>query len=113
MITALTCSLVGQTQPVRLQADSLAGRLYGRAETLEDYYCNYGLNPDYRARLERAGLRVSGVGDDGKVRIIELSDHPFFLATLFLPQARSAAMAPHPLLAGWAAAVAHAGAGTR
>ena len=104
MVTALACSLVGQTHAVRIEHGSLAARLYGRADALEDYYCNYGLNPEYRARLERAGLRVSGVGDEGEVRLVELPGHPFFLATLFLPQARSAPGAPHPLLAGWAAA---------
>ena len=113
MITALTCSLVGQTHAVRLQAGSLAAELYGRHEVQEDYYCNYGLNPEYRARLEAAGLRVSGAGDDGEVRLIELASHPFFLATLFLPQSRSAPGAPHPLLAGWAAAAAHARVGAR
>ena len=113
MITALTCSLVGQAHAVRLQAGSLAARLYGRHESVEDYYCNYGLNPEYRARLERAGLRVSGVDDDGEVRLIELPGHPFFLATLFLPQSRSAPGAPHPLLAGWAAAATHARAAAR
>ena len=112
MITALTCSLVGQTQAVKLESGSLAARLYGRDDGGEDYYCNYGLNPEYRARLERAGLRASGVGDDGEVRLVELTDHPFFMATLFLPQSRSTALAPHPLLAGWAAA-AQARAGTR
>jgi CTP synthase (UTP-ammonia lyase) len=113
VITALACSLVGQTHAVRLQAGSLAARLYGRDEVVEDYYCNYGLNPEYRARLERAGLRVSGAGADGEVRLIELPGHPFFLATLFLPQSRSAPGAPHPLLAGWAAAAAHARVGAR
>jgi CTP synthase (UTP-ammonia lyase) len=49
---------------------------------------------------------VSGTGADGEVRIVELPDHPFFLATLFLPQARSTATDPHPLLAGYAAAAA-------
>ena len=62
MVTALACSLVGQTHAVRIEHGSLAARLYGRADALEDYYCNYGLNPEYRARLERAGLRMSGVG---------------------------------------------------
>jgi CTP synthase (UTP-ammonia lyase) len=113
VITALACSLVAQTHAVNLQAGSLAARLYGRHEALEDYYCNYGLNPEYRARLEGAGLRVSGVGADGEVRLIELPGHPFFLATLFLPQSRSAPGTPHPLLAGWAAAAAHARAGAR
>jgi len=63
------------------------------------------VNPDYRLRLEAGGLRVSGVGDEGEIRIVEIPEHPFFVATLFLPQARSTAASPHPLLAGYAAAV--------
>jgi CTP synthase (UTP-ammonia lyase) len=83
-----------------------AARLYGTREATEGYYCNYGVNPEYRQRLEERGLRVSGLGDAGEIRIVEIPDHPFFLATLFLPQARSTPAAPHPLLAGYAAAVA-------
>jgi CTP synthase (UTP-ammonia lyase) len=82
-----------------------AARLYGAAERAEDYYCNYGVNPDYRLRLEASGLRVSGVGGEGEIRIVELPEHPFFMATLFLPQARSTAADPHPVLRGYAAAV--------
>ena len=82
-----------------------AAQLYGAAEAAEDYYCNYGVNPDYRLRLEAGGLRVSGVGGEGEIRIVELPEHPFFMATLFLPQARSTASGPHPLLRGYAAAV--------
>ena len=63
------------------------------------------MNPDYVDRLQAAGLRVSGYGEDGEIRIVELPDHPFFLATLFLPQARSTSATPHPLLRGYAAAV--------
>lgn len=83
-----------------------AARLYGAEEAAEDYYCNYGVNPDYRLRLEASGLRVSGVGGEGEIRIVELPEHPFFMATLFLPQARSSVASPHPLVAGFAAAVA-------
>jgi CTP synthase (UTP-ammonia lyase) len=82
-----------------------ASRLYGADEAVEDYYCNYGVNPDYRLRLEASGLRVSGVGGEGEIRIVELPEHPFFMATLFLPQARSTAASPHRLLLGYAAAV--------
>jgi CTP synthase (UTP-ammonia lyase) len=96
---------VGQRDVVRLRVGTLAARLYGCAEVTEDYYCNYGVNADYQPALEAGGLRVSGVGSGGEVRIVELPAHPFFLATLFLPQARSAAGQPHPLLAGYAAAV--------
>jgi CTP synthase (UTP-ammonia lyase) len=71
----------------------------------EAYYCNYGLNPAYRGQLEARGMVVSAVGAQGEVRIIELPEHPFFLATLFLPQAASRPGHAHPLIAGYAAAV--------
>lgn len=104
MITALSCSLVGQQQPVTVVPDTLASRLYGTAQVTEPYYCNYGLNPEYRSRLEDAGLVTSGTGADGEVRIVELASHPFFMATLFVPQARSAPGRPHPIIAGLVAA---------
>jgi len=108
VITPLTCSLVGQQQAVTILPGTRAAKLYGAAEAIEDYYCNYGVNPDYQLRLEAGGLRVSGRGGAGEVRIVELPDHPFFLATLFLPQARSTLSEPHPLLAGYAAALREA-----
>ena len=82
-----------------------AAGLYGVSEAVEPYYCNYGVNPDYRLQFEACGLRVSGVGSEGEIRIVELPEHPFFIATLFLPQARSTQESPHPLLVGYAAAV--------
>ena len=84
--------------------DTRAGTLYGVREATEAYYCNYGVNPAYRRLLEAGGMVVSGVGSEGEVRIVELPTHPFFIATLFLPQARSAPESPHPLIAGYAAA---------
>ncbi len=81
-------------------------------EASENFYCSYGVNPSYARRLEDGGLTVSGVWDAGEIRIVELPGHPFFVATLFLPQARSSAAAPHPLLVGYAAAV-RAAAGRR
>jgi CTP synthase (UTP-ammonia lyase) len=82
-----------------------AVELYGATQVVEDYYCNYGVNPDYDRLLERHGLCISGRGETGEIRIVELPAHPFFLATLFLPQARSVPSAPHPLIAGYASAV--------
>ncbi len=105
VITPLTCSLVGQQQRVVLVPRTRAARLYAVAEAIEGYYCNYGVNPDYRLQFEARGLRVSGVGDEGEIRIVELPEHPFFMGTLFLPQAGSTPERPHPLLKGYAAAV--------
>ena len=90
---------------MRLVPGTAAARLYGVEAVTEPYYCNYGVNAEYLKRLEDGGLRVSGLGDEGEVRIVELPDHPFFLATLFLPQARSTRATPHPLLLGFAAAL--------
>jgi CTP synthase (UTP-ammonia lyase) len=90
---------------VRLVAGTAAARLYGVEAATEAYYCNYGVNADYLKRLEDGGLRVSGLGDEGEVRLVELPDHPFFMATLFLPQARSTRANPHPVLGGFAAAL--------
>src|SRR5262245_48424620 len=42
---------------------------------------NYGLNPAYRPAIEQAGLRVTGLDDEGEARIVELDHHPFFVAT--------------------------------
>ena len=78
--------------------------LYAAAQTSEAYYCNYGINPPYLRLLEAGGMVVSGVGGEGEARIVELPTHPFFVATLFLPQARSTAEPLHPLIAGYAAA---------
>jgi CTP synthase (UTP-ammonia lyase) len=79
--------------------------LYGVETAIEDYRCNYGVNSEYHAALEQAGLTLSGFGEDGELRIVEISTHPFFLATLFLPQMRSSFGTPHPLLTGFATAV--------
>ena len=62
-----------------------AAALHGVGEVTEPYYCNYGINPDDRQRLEAGGLVVSGVGSEGEVRIVELPAHPLFITTLFLP----------------------------
>ena len=67
---------------------------------VEDYFCNYGLNPDYRPAIEESGLRVTGVDGEGEARIVELDGHPFFLATLYCFQTRSRADRPHPIVAG-------------
>ena len=95
---------MGREQPVTIARGTLAASLYRAGRVTEPYYCNYGLNPEYRGRLEEAGLIVSGTGADGEVRIVELATHPFFLATLFVPQARSSPEHPHPVFRGFASA---------
>jgi CTP synthase (UTP-ammonia lyase) len=101
VITRLACSLVGQPEGIRLEPGSLARSLYGSEETVEEYRCSFGLNPDYQDRLLDGEFVCSGSGPDGAVRIAELRSHRFFLATLFLPQLRSSEGSPHPLFVGY------------
>jgi CTP synthase (UTP-ammonia lyase) len=102
VVTPLSCSLWGQEHRVELVAGSRAAALYGVEAAVEDYFCSYGLSPEYRPRMEESGLRISGVDEEGEPRIVELEGHPFFVATLFCFQTRSRADEPHPLVAGFA-----------
>ena len=97
-ISSLACSLAGRTMAVNLTSGSRVAEMYAVARTEEQYYCNFGLNDDYRTPLENAGLLVTGVDDDGEARVLELSEHRFYVATLFVPQNRSTADQPHPLV---------------
>ncbi|HUU61928.1 MAG TPA: CTP synthase, partial [Acidimicrobiia bacterium] len=61
----------------------------------------YEVNNRFRADLEAAGMALSGLSPDGRlVEIIELPDHPYFIASQFHPEFRSRPDAPHPLFAG-------------
>jgi CTP synthase (UTP-ammonia lyase) len=101
VVTPLSCSLWGQEDPVVLVPGTRAASLYGVESAVEDYFCSYGLSPEYRPRMEESGLRVSGVDEEGEPRIVELDGHPFFVATLFCFQTRSRPEEPHPLVAGF------------
>jgi CTP synthase (UTP-ammonia lyase) len=106
VITALSCSLVGQAHEVELVEGSIARSLFGTSSTVEDYYCNYGVDHTYIPSLEDSGLFIGGVDLEGEVRMVERRDHPFFVGTLFVPQTRSTRELPHPVLRGFVAATA-------
>lgn len=100
-ISKLACSLVSKIQTIKIQPESLAYRAYGQEEVKEQFSCNYGLNPAFGDKIGKDQLKITGVDLEGEVRIIELADHPFFLATLFLPQISSGPGSPHPLIVAY------------
>jgi CTP synthase len=81
-----------------LREGSLAARAYGRMEIEERHRHRYEFNNKYAAQLQSRGLRLSGkcVGRE-LVEIIELPDHPWFLAVQFHPELKSRPHEPHPL----------------
>ena len=98
LITRLTCSIAGTAGTVRVMPGTLAHRVYGSEEIVEEFRCSYGLNPAYRDEIADGRLRITGVDPDGEVRIVELPGHRFFLGTLFVPQHSSRPGKPHPLI---------------
>ena len=101
VISKLTCSLVGQTQVVKIMPGTRAHQAYGKEEASEQFRCNYGLNPAYQEQIGSGELKVVGVDLDGQARIVELPAHRFFIATLFLPQLSSSPGSPHPLIVAY------------
>jgi len=90
-----------------LAAGSLVARIYGKVRISERHRHRYEFNNRYRERLEKAGLRLSGVSPDGKlVEMIELAPelHPFFVGCQFHPEFKSRPTAPHPLFSAYIAA---------
>lgn len=101
LIRKLACSLVGKAQTIHITPRSCAYQAYGEEEVTEQFRCNYGLNPRFRDRVETGPLKITGVDLEGGARIAELSDHPFYVATLFLPQISSSVERPHPLIVAY------------
>lgn len=94
-----------------LKTGSLAYQLYQHREIIERHRHRYEVNNNYIAKLESAGLVVSGRSQDGNlVEVIEMSDHPWFLACQFHPEFTSTPRKGHPLFTGFIhAALAKAG----
>jgi CTP synthase (UTP-ammonia lyase) len=106
-ITPLSCSLVGKTMEVAIKPASKAAAACGSTRSMERFYCNFGLNPEYQDQLEKSGLEITGRDQNDEVRIVELGSHPFFVGTLFVPQARSMPGHPHPLMVAFCRAAIH------
>ncbi len=96
-------------QQCRLQSDTLAFRLYQKDVITERHRHRYEFNSQYMAKLEQAGMRFSGKSIDGRlVEVIEIPDHPWFLACQFHPEFTSTPRKGHPLFSGFVvAAVEH------
>ena len=101
LVSKLASSLVGKTQTIKIVPGSLVRRAYGREKVTEQFACSYGLNPQFRDKFEKGQLKITGVDLDGEVRVVELSEHPFYVATLFLPQILSKPGSPHPLIVAY------------
>ncbi len=89
-------------QPCRLEAGSNMREVYGADVIVERHRHRYEFNNNYMEALEKAGMRFSGKSMDGKlVEVIELPDHPWFIACQFHPEFTSNPRDGHPLFSGF------------
>jgi CTP synthase len=91
--------------PARLTPGSKAAAVYGQEVIYERHRHRFEVSNRYRQVLEGAGMLMSGQSPDGRlVEIVELKDHPYFLASQFHPEFKSRPERPHPLFDGFIAA---------
>ncbi|MBT8336217.1 MAG: CTP synthase [Gemmatimonadetes bacterium] len=93
--------------PAHLKDGTRAASIYGRSEISERHRHRFEVNNEYREGLEAAGMVISGTSPDGGlVEMIELADHPWFVACQFHPELKSRPMRPAPLFASFIHAAA-------
>jgi CTP synthase len=99
------------TWPTKIQPGTLAEKIYGKDEVLERHRHRYEFNMKYRDRMREKGFEISGTSPDGSLaELVELRDHPYFLACQYHPEFQSKPNQPHPLFKGFIqAALAHQG----
>lgn len=81
---------------------SLAQKIYGKKKISERHRHRYEFNNEYRSTLEKHGMVFSGLSPEGDlVEIVELADHPWFLASQFHPEFKSRPLDCHPIFRGF------------
>ena len=76
--------------------------IYGADSISERHRHRYEVNINYKAQLEKVGLRFCGLSPDGELpEIVERPDHPWFIGVQFHPELKSKPFEPHPLFASF------------
>jgi CTP synthase len=104
-VTDMGASMRLGAQACYLVPGTLAARTYGVDVVEERHRHRWEVNPAFHETLESQGLVLSGTSQKGRLtEIIELPDHPFFVASQFHPELRSRPTRPHPLFRGFVGA---------
>jgi CTP synthase len=99
------------TWPTKIAEGTVAEKIYGHGEVLERHRHRYEFNMKYRDQMREKGFTISGTSPDGALaELIELRDHPYFLACQYHPEFQSKPNKPHPLFKAFVqACLAHQG----
>jgi CTP synthase (UTP-ammonia lyase) len=104
-IAPLSCSMVEKDGEIVFLPGTRLRAIYGVEQAIETYHCSYGFNPQYAPLLAATAMVVSAVNRGGEPHALELTSHPFFLATAFQPERSGLQGAAHPLIAEFIRAV--------
>jgi CTP synthase len=90
------------TWPTKIEHGTKAESVYGSNEALERHRHRYEFNMKYRDQMTAKGFTIAGTSPDGSLaELIELRDHPYFLACQYHPEFQSKPNKPHPLFKGF------------
>jgi CTP synthase len=90
------------TWPTKIAKGTLAEKIYGASEVLERHRHRYEFNMKYRDKMTAKGFTISGTSPDGALaELVELREHPYFLACQYHPEFQSKPNKPHPLFKGF------------
>ena len=90
------------TWPTKIAKGTLAEKIYGNSEVLERHRHRYEFNMKYREKMGEKGFTISGTSPDGALaELVELRDHPYFLACQYHPEFQSKPNKPHSLFKGF------------
>jgi CTP synthase (UTP-ammonia lyase) len=101
VITPLSCSLVEQRGDVTFSAGSRIAAAYGVLQSNEGYHCNFGVSSDFSNALQDRNMQIASWDLNGEIRGIELTDHPYFVATLFQSERAALQLKDSPLVIAW------------
>ena len=101
IISPLKCSLVEGRGIVLLTEGSRLRELYDSKKATEMYHCSYGLNRAFESKVASEDLRFSARDEGGEVRAFELTNHPFYVGTLFQPERSDFLRQVHPIIYGF------------
>ncbi|MCT2406551.1 hypothetical protein NZD88_03155 [Chryseobacterium antibioticum] len=99
LIKKLACSLKGEEEILNItEKNSFLYQILKEDTLLGKYHCSYGINELYINKLRDHGMVFTSISEDGNHRSFEITDHPFFVGTLFQPALTSTLEAPNPLI---------------
>lgn len=106
LVAPLACALVEKSERIVSTAHGRFAEWYGRGRT-EEFHCSFGLNREWEATIESAGLEIVARGTSGEARAVQLRDHEFFVGTLFQPERATLKGELHPLVRAFLQAATH------